>query len=1038
MLSKRAGSFMVLLPVLVFAQWRLPASGPRIARGASQSQDGLQGALPLTHLGPLGPGGNLRTPPSSPWGKTRMRRNFGHPGIRPGNPASNLIFLTAPTYGSGGYGAESVQVGDVNGDGKPDLVVADQCSDSACTNHGLVGVLLGNGDGTFRPVVTYDSGGYNAFSVAVADVNGDGKPDLVVANVCASSNCTNGGVVGVLLGNGDGTFQAAISYSSGGHDAYSVAVEDVNGDGKPDLLVANYCADSNCSTKGSLGVLLSNGDGTFRAAVTYGSGAYHTVSVAVRDVNGDGKPDALLTNNCVDQNCAAGSVGVLLGNGDGTFRAAVTYGSGGEEPESVALADVNGDGNSDLLVANAICASEGCATGSVGVLLGNGDGTFQPAVAFDSGGFGAESVAVTDVNGDGKQDLLVANTCVIDGAFNCVNGSVGVLLGNGDGTFQAAVSYGSNGTGAASVVVRDVNGDGKPDVLVANACGNDGNYGCMIGSLGVLLGNGNGTFQAAVNYTSGGYEPDSVAVRDVNGDGNPDLVVASQCDNSGNCNGVVGVLLGSGDGTFRLVVTYDSGGYDAQSVAVADVNGDGKPDLVVANACASSSCTGGGVVGVLLGKGDGTFQAAVSYGSGGQDAESVAVADVNGDDKPDLIVANGNGSVGVLLGNGDGTFQAAMSYGSGGASASSVAVADVNGDGKPDLLVANHCASSDCANGSGGVLLGNGDGTFQAAVSYSSGGLYTDAVVLGDLNRDGKLDLVVASEYASSSAVTTGSVGVLLGNGDGTFQAAVSTSTPTPLGGIRSLAMADFDGDGKLDLAVGAGNFLLLGNGDGTFQTPIVLGAGGPGIAVGDFNRDGKPDLAIGGITVLMNISVFPTTTTITSSSNPSTFGQSVTFSATVTPKASGMPTGTVTFMNGSKILGTSPLNGGTAKFSTAALAVGRHCITAAYSGDTNFAVSKSPALHQLVNRATTTTMLASSLNPPTLTATVVPQYSGIPTGTVTFKNGATIMGKVRLRGGRAIFNKVFESAGTKSITASYSGNANFTPSSAGLTQTFY
>ena len=353
MLSKRAGSFLVLLPVLVFAQWRLPASGPRIARGASQSQDGLQGALPLTHPGPLGPGRNLRTPPSSPWGKTRMRRNFGHPGIRPGDPASNLIFLTAPTYGSGGYGAESVQVGDVNGDGKSDLVVADQCSDSACTNHGLVGVLLGNGDGTFRPVVTYDSGGYNAFSVAVADVNGDGKPDLVLANVCASSNCTNGGVVGVLLGNGDGTFQAAISYSSGGHDAYSVAVEDVNGDGKPDLLVANYCADSNCLTDGS-----------------------------------------------------------------------------------------------------------------VAVLLGNGDGTFQPVVTYDSGGFSAESVAVADVNGDGKPDLFVANTCVTDGAFNCVDGSVGVLLGNGDGTFQAAVSY---GTGASSVAVRDVNWDGKPDVLVANA-----------------------------------------------------------------------------------------------------------------------------------------------------------------------------------------------------------------------------------------------------------------------------------------------------------------------------------------------------------------------------------------------------------------------------------------------------------------------------------------------------------------------------------------------------------------------------------------
>ena len=1036
--SKCAGSFLVLLPVLVFAQRQLPASGSQAARGASQPQVGLQGTLPLANPGRFGPGGRLRRPPFSPWDKM-TRPRFGPPRVGWRN-RSNPIFLIAPTYGSGGYYAESVAVADVNGDGKPDLVVTDQCSDGGCMNHGFVGVLLGKGDGTFQPVVTYDSGGYNAFSVAVEDVNGDGKPDLVVANVCANSNCTNGGV-GVLLGNGDGTFQAAISYASGGKDAYSVAVEDVNGDSKPDLLVTNYCADSNCSTEGSVGVLLGNGDGTFRAAVTYGSGAYHTVSVVVEDVNGDGKPDLLVTNNCVDQNCATGNVGVLLGHGNGTFQAAVTYATGGEEPESAALADVNGDGKLDLLVANAICAP-GCATGGVGVLLGNGDGSFQSAVTYDSGGFGAESVAVRDVNGDGKQDLLVANTCVIDSPFNCVNGSVGVLLGNGDGTFQAAVSYGSDGTGAASVAVRDVNGDGKPDVLVANACGNNGNYGCMIGSVGVLLGHGDGTFRAAVNYTSGGYEPDSVAVGDVNGDGNPDLVVASQCDNSGNCNGVVGVLLGNGNGAFQPVVIYDSGGYQAQSVAVADVNGDGKPDLVVANVCASSNCTNGGVVGVLLGNGDGTFQAAMSYGSGGQEAESVAVADVNGDGKPDLVVANGDGSVGVLLGNGDGTFQSAMSYGSGAASASSVAVADLNGDGKPDLVVANSCASSDCAHGSVGVLLGNGNGTFQVAVPYSSGGLYTDAVVLGDLNRDGKLDLVLASEYATSS-VTNGAVGVLLGNGDGTFQAAVITSTPTPLEGIRSLALADFDGDGKLDLAVGAGNVLLLGNGDGTFQTPIVLGAGGPGVAVGDFNLDGKPDLAVGGVTVLLDISAFPTTTTITSSSNPSAFGQSVTFSATVAPKASGTPTGTVTFMSGSKILGTSPLNGGTAKFSTAKLAVGGHCVTATYSGDTNFAGSKSPALHQVVNRATTTTMLVSSVNPPTVglsvtfTATVVPQYNGTPTGTVTFKNGATIMGKVQLTGGRAIFNKVFNSAGTKSITASYSGNANFTPSSADLTETF-
>ena len=187
MLSKRAGSFLVLLPVLVIAQSHLPPSNLH----ASLPQVGLQGALPLANPGRFGPGGRLRRPPFSPWDKM-TRQRFGPPRVGWRN-RSDRIFLTAPTYGSGGYGAESVEVGDLNGDGKPDLVVANQCSDSACMNHGFVGVLLGKGDGTFQPVVTYDSGGYDAFSVAVADVNHDGKPDLVVANVCANSNCSTGG-----------------------------------------------------------------------------------------------------------------------------------------------------------------------------------------------------------------------------------------------------------------------------------------------------------------------------------------------------------------------------------------------------------------------------------------------------------------------------------------------------------------------------------------------------------------------------------------------------------------------------------------------------------------------------------------------------------------------------------------------------------------------------------------------------------------------------------------------------------------------------
>jgi uncharacterized membrane protein len=634
----------------------------------------------------------------------RMRRGrpFEHEAI--GFQATSPIFELTPMYGSGGQTSNSVVVADVNGDGKPDLVVANECASDNSNCNGSVGILLGNGDGTFQTAVTYRSGGNRVYSVAVADVNGDGKPDLVVANACANggSYCENAtlGVVGVLLGNGDGTFQAAVTYSSGGYGATSVAVADVNGDGNPDLLVGNS-TDSIYST-GLVSVLLGNGDGTFKAAVTYASGGYYATSVAVADVNGDGKPDLLVANQyaCASP-CLEDTVGVLLGNGDGTFQRAVAYGAGGVAAYSAAVSDVNRDGKPDLLVAVLSPNSGGNpAHSGVGVLLGNGDGTFQAAVVYDSGGYDPQSVAVADVNGDGKPDLLVANCASSsDACADGNNAAPSVLLGNGDGTFRAPVTYASSGYDATSVAVADVNGDGKPDLLAVNAYACSGSSSaCSNGSVSVLLGNGDGIFWGAVIYSSGGAPAFSVAAKDVNGDGKADLVIAIRCSENGNCaDSAVGVLLGNGDGTFRTAVTYGSGGYDARSAAVADVNGDGKPDLVVANACASASnCpSGGGEVGVLLGNGDGTFQAAAAYGSGGYYANSVVVADVNGDGKPDLVVVNSctdsnctNSNVGVLLGNGDGTFQAAVTYSSGGYGATSAAVADVNGDGKPDLLVA--------------------------------------------------------------------------------------------------------------------------------------------------------------------------------------------------------------------------------------------------------------------------------------------------------------------------------------------------------------
>jgi hypothetical protein len=501
-------------------------------------------------------------------------------------------------------------------------------------------------------------------------------------------------------------------------------------------------------------------------------------------------------------------------------------------------------------------------------------------------------------------------------------------------SFAQPVLYGSGGLLALSVAVADLNGDGKPDLVIANQCASssNGECGAGVGTLGVLLGKGDGTFQAPVTYPSGGYYANWVVVADVNRDGKPDLVVANWCKSSDcpySSEGGVSVLLGNGDGTFQTAVIYGSGGDSTNSLgpfAVADVNGDGRPDIVMANWCPTyvgSTCDTDGSVGVLLGNGDGTFQAVVTYDSGGYGANSVAVADVNGDGKPDVLVANfcsssSNctvGTVGVLLGNGNGTFQPAVTYAPGGVFTQSVAVVDLNGDGKPDLVVADGCdISNDCNDAPVGALLGNGDGTFKAAVTYNSGGYDTTYATAVDVNGDGKLDLV-ATTGAGFNGCCDGTVGVFLGNGDGTFQTAVTYDT----GAATSFSAA-----------------------------------------VADVNGDGNPDLLVtnssGSVAVLLNLSSYPTTTALVSSLNPSNPGQTVTFTATVTPQyefGKSTPTGSVNFFDGKTGLGHAALNSsGIAMLSTSALSIGTHSITARYNGDPNFLSSTSQVLSQVVQGA--------------------------------------------------------------------------------------
>jgi uncharacterized protein (UPF0548 family) len=641
-------------------------------------------------------------------------------------------------------------------------------------------------------------------SVAIGDFNGDGKADLGVVNRLGNN-------ASILLGNGDGTFQAAVNYATGTAPS-SLAVGDFNRDGRADLAVAN--------TLGSVSILL--GKSTWYPTTTVLSAAPKPSRL--------GEPVTLRAT--VTPSSATGNVTFY----DGTTVLGVASLSAGTAVLETALLPTGDLSLRAYYGGNASDApsTSGWVSQTVNALPANG---FLIAVNYGVGaGTYPTSVAVGDFNGDGKADLAVTN-----GSANTVS----ILLGKGDGTFQAAVNYGA-GSNPVSVAVGDFNGDGKADLAVANYVSNN---------VSVLLGNGDASFQPAVNYSVGSY-PDSVAVGDFNGDGKADLVVA----NANNED--VSVLLGNGDGSFQTAVNYAVGG-NPYSVAVGDFNGDGNADIAVANVNSNVS--------VLLGNGDGTFQAAVQY-SAGLGPESVAVWDFNGDGKADLAVANTeSNSVSVLLGDGDGTFQAAVNYAVG-VFPASVAIGDFNGDGRADLAVA------DVFSNVVSVLLGKGDGTFQAAVNYAVGS-NPWSVAVGDFNGDGRVDLAVANEGSNNVSILLGAAAPITPydfNGDGHpdviweepkigwaqvwyLNCQPNTSCYPPLGAANVtranpwniVGIGDFNGDGNPDVVWqdpvsgaiqiwylgGSGGVTLLGAANITTENPWKV------VSVADFNGDGHPDL---------------------------------------------------------------------------------------------------------------------------------------------------------------------------------------------------
>jgi hypothetical protein len=688
----------------------------------------------------------------------------------PARAQTQNLFLQPPAFACTGQTVAA----DFNGDGKPDLV----CQDGS--------VLLGNGDGTFKTGTPWSvTGQSGANQVLTADFNGDGKPDLFVTFVSST-------FIYVLLGNGDGTFQTAVGTNIGLPLGSPIAV-DVNADGKADVLGASGA---------QLFVFLGKGDGTFAPAVTYPS---YSNLMTVGDFNGDGKVDIAQAVGSVGGVSGTGTVAVFLGNGDGTFRSAITS-PGVDFPTAIKAGDLNGDAKMDILVSNDGFIPSGSSPQTF-TLLGNGDGTFQAPGAPVPAAVG--DLALVDLNGDGKLDLVVLGDPFTQ-----------IFLGNGDGTFALKYFYlDVDYISTTGLVTADFNGDGKPDLAFANK---------------ILIGNGAGSFQDNPASPIGSFPLMGAVSGDFNGDGIPDVaaisVSASRVSN-------LDILLNDGTGAFSIAHTYTLP-LPAYSIATADLNGDGKLDLIIVTV---DPITNVWTLNILLGNGDGTFGAATTYSQTSDSSVNfwIAVADFNGDHKPDLAILNLQGStVNVFLNHGDGTFAPSSTYFAG-VHAVSLLVGDFNSDGKTDIVT-----SSDAGLG---LLVGNSDGTFQAATfPYSAIG---QLVAAADLNNDGNLDLIAENQ-------------IFLGNGDGTF----SALPPNGVNVTPDVKVADVNGDGKLDLVTTPGVQVLLGNGDGTFGSPVTVFSG-PSVRfrrnqvatsfllTGDFRHNGHTDIVVDAVDISGNAS---------------------------------------------------------------------------------------------------------------------------------------------------------------------------------------
>jgi len=673
----------------------------------------------------------------------------------------------------------SVAVGDLNGDGQLDLVTANVGGDpfGNPTPAGTISVLLGSGGGTFSAATPYPTGSVLAFSVAIGDLNGDGKLDLAVANYGDPTSGSPAGTISIFLGEGGGTFSAATQYSTltGFSGAQSVAIGDLNGDGKLDLAVAD--------ASGKVPILLGNGDGTFnvQTPLTF-SGLNNNGSIAIADLNGDGLLDLALTNfgTSLGGSGAGTTVSVLLGKVGGGFINSGTL-STGTNPSSVAIGDLNGDGRLDLAVANA-------GSNTVSVLLGSVGGGFQAQTPYATG-TNPESVAIGDLNGDGRLDLAVANYD---------SNTVSVLLGSVGGGFQAQTQY-PTGTNPASVAIRDLNGDGRLDLAVANAGSN--NVTVLLNDIAPTITSNGGGDTATISIAENTTAVTTVMATDPDAGQTLSYSISGGADAAkftiGSLTGVLSFVTApnfelptdaGGNNVYDVIVQASDGlgGIDTQALAVTVTD-------VVENAPPIPPVPPGTTADMILCRADGTYEiydignnsilAASQLGQVGTDWKFVGLGGFFGSDTTDMLLRNSSTGGFEVYDISNNNITGAAFLGTVGLNWQVMGFGDFNGDAKTDMALRNvNTGGIETYNISNNQIVG--------AAFLGTVGLNWQFSGIGDFNGDGQADLMLRNS-------TTGGLEVYnIANNqivNASFMGAVGLNW-------QFSGIGDFNGDGASDM----------------------------------------------------------------------------------------------------------------------------------------------------------------------------------------------------------------------------------------------